>query len=162
MASVVLRHTESIETLLPFVENEKNIMRNVVITMVVEAASLDGADVVAEIDAIRAKLRQAKEEKSLDSAFSITDADFEKLAGAIYGMLTNPACVQIASSGRSAFKGDPSALFPGSGGGGGGGTDLSAVRQTLNNYASAEEPNTQHALWESVANLASNVATDLS
>lgn len=161
MADAVTRHTEVIETLLPFVENGKTIMRNVVLTIVVEAASLNGEDVVSEIEAIRAKLRQAKENRSLDSAFSITEADFEKLVVAIYGLLTNPACVQIMTSGRSAFRGDPSVLFPGGGGGSGEGGNLESVRQTLNTYATATEPNTQHALWESVANLASSVASDL-
>lgn len=164
MASNVFRHQESIDTLLPFTEGGRVVMRNVFITMVVESNSLDGDEVVEEINAIRAKLRAAKAAKSLDNEFGTTGTTLESLATAIYGLLTGAAAVRVATDGRSAFKGDPSALFVGSGGSGGGGLPsetVSAIRDKLNAFSDGGEPPTQKALWDSVSDLASGIAWDL-
>ena len=158
------RHIEKFECLLPFWEDDVLSMRSVELQIVVNSDASDGSGTAAEMDEIISKLKEGKEKKSLEEAFGLEEATFESLVNAIYGMLSNPACVWISDGGRSAYRGDPAALFPqpsGGGGGSGSGVNVDAVRETLVSYASADEPNTQHGLWESVKNLASDVAVDL-
>ena len=160
MADNVYGNVESIEALLPFKENGKLAMRNVAIIMFFQSSS--EMDSTEAFETIVGKLKQAKEERSLESVFEVELVTFSVLAKEIYDLLDNAQCVCIKSSGKSAYYGDPSVIF-GHGGGssGGGGGNLEAVRSTLNSYASGNEPNTLHDFWESVAGLASDVAADL-
>ena len=158
---VVSKQIEKVKCLLPFREKGALSMRSVEVAIVAESDDPDGSGVTDELEAIILKLRKGYERRSLEDEFEIPKATFASLATAIYNLLSHPICVWISDGGRSLYKGDPTALFPQPHGGSGESADIEAVRTTLNTYAAADEPDTQHDLWESVKTLASDVSEDL-